>query len=65
MTDLTPGQRNRLVSLARAGDSLPWADGDEELAKKLLVRKFRGVMNEEFAHLTGRGMAAAQGFARR
>lgn len=60
MTGLTPGQRSRLVALARAGKSLPWAEGDDELAGKHLVRRFSGIMGERFAHLTGRGMAAAR-----
>lgn len=62
---LTAGQRNRLIALARAGNSLPWAEGDDELAGNHLVRRFSGIMGEEFAHLTGAGMAAAQRITRR
>lgn len=57
---LAPGQRNRLIALARAGETLPWTEGDADLAKKHLVRKYLGIMDEEFAHLTGLGIAAAK-----
>lgn len=63
MTDpslLTIGQQNRLVALARAGKSLPWGRSDNALAAKMLVRKYRGAFNEEYADLTGAGLAAAQ-----
>lgn len=60
MTDLTPGQRNRLVELARAGRSLPWTEGDDALARKRLLQRYREPFGEEYADLTSEGMAAAQ-----
>lgn len=59
MNDLTNGQRARLVELARAGRSLPWGDEDPALAEKRLVHRYRDVLDDEFADLTGRGIAAA------
>lgn len=56
---LTGPQRARLVELARAGRSLPRGDEDPALAEKRLVRRYRDVLEEEFADLTGRGIAAA------
>ena len=64
MTDLTVGQRNRLVALARAGKSLPWGRSDDALERKRLVRKYRGPLDGEFADLTNAGLAAAQAIAR-
>ena len=60
MNDLTIGQRNRLLALAKAGKSLPWGRSDNALSAKMLVRKYRGAFNEEYADLTSDGHAAAQ-----
>lgn len=65
MTDLTTGQRNRLIALARAGKSLPWGRSDDALEQKRLVRKYRGPLDGEFADLTNDGLAAAQAIARK
>lgn len=65
MTDLTTGQRNRLIALARAGKSLPWGRSDNALKQRRLVRKYRGAFGEEYADLTNEGMAAAQRITRK
>lgn len=57
---LTIGQRNRLIALARAGRSLPWAEGDDDLAKMRLVQRYREPFGEDLADLTSAGLAAAQ-----
>jgi hypothetical protein len=58
--DLTTGQRNRLIALARAGTSLPWGRSDPALERMRLVRKYRGPFDEEFADLTSAGLAIVQ-----
>ena len=60
MTDLTTGQRNRLVALARAGTSLPWGRSDDALADRRLVRRYTDPFGGEFADLTNEGHASAQ-----
>ena len=62
---MTNGQRNRLVALARAGGSLPWGRSDPALLEKRLVRKYSGSFGEEYADLTGRGVAEAQRILRK
>lgn len=64
MTDLTTGQRNRLIALARAGKSLPWGRSDNALEVKKLVRKYRGPFDETFSDLTNEGMKIAHQIAR-
>lgn len=65
IAELTAGQRNRLIALARAGMSLPWGRSDDALEQNRLVRKYRGPMDEEFADLTSAGIALAQAIARK
>ncbi len=60
MTNLTPAQRARLVDLARAGRSLPWAEGDDDLAKMRLVQRYREPFGGDHADLTSAGLAIAQ-----
>lgn len=60
MNDLTTGQRNRLIALARAGKSLPWGRSDPALAKMRLVRKFSEPFGRDYADLTSEGLAAVQ-----
>lgn len=62
---LTVGQRNRLVKLARAGQSLRWGQSDDALEVKRLVRRYSGAVDGEFADLTGDGSVVAQWVARR